>query len=143
MNRRTYLAVCAVFALGTAMAAEPSTLEVKLNYTGAGTVDEKHKIVLFLFDSPDFTQGNAMPIGSAMASAKDEVVKFKDIAKGPVYVVAAFDPKGEYDGQSGPPPSGSSLGMLIEGPNAPKAIALEPGKTTTITLTFNDMIKMP
>src|ERR1017187_8142118 len=30
------------------------TLKVKLKYTGPGTVDEKHKIFVFVFDTPDF-----------------------------------------------------------------------------------------
>ncbi|HXN49190.1 MAG TPA: hypothetical protein VN893_21230, partial [Bryobacteraceae bacterium] len=35
----------------------PRTLKIKLNYTGAGTVDAKHQIIIFLFDSADFTSG--------------------------------------------------------------------------------------
>ena len=31
-------------------AAQGRTLKVKLHYTGSGTVDEKHKIITFLFD---------------------------------------------------------------------------------------------
>jgi hypothetical protein len=33
-------------------APAPRTLKVKLNYTGSGTVDEKHKIIVFVFDTP-------------------------------------------------------------------------------------------
>ena len=47
-------------------APAPRTLKVKLNYTGTGTVDEKHKIIVFVFDSPDFMQGNAMPVGARL-----------------------------------------------------------------------------
>ena len=123
--------------------AAARTLKVKLHYTGAGTVDEKHKIVLFLFDSPDFTQGNAMPTGTQMTAVKDGSVTFSDIAGSPVYVAAVFDPTGGYDGVSGPPPSGASLGMYTKEPPAPGPIAIEAGKTVEIDLTFDDSAKMP
>ena len=59
--------------------AASRTLKVKLHYTGSGTVDDKHKIVVFIFDSPDFTQGNVMPTGSQSAAGKDETVAFTEI----------------------------------------------------------------
>src|SRR4051794_39766254 len=68
---------------------EPGTVAVKLNYTGAGTVDDKHKIFVFLFDSPDFTQGGVMPIGSQAASSKNGTVTFPDITAATVYIAAA------------------------------------------------------
>jgi hypothetical protein len=83
----------------------PRALKLKLNYTGSGQVDSKHRIIVFLFDSSDFVQGgDTMPFASMSASAKDETVAFSDVAQSPVYVVAAYDPAGSYDGQSGPQP---------------------------------------
>ncbi len=118
------------------------TLKVKLNYTGAGTVDDKHKIVLFLFDSPDFVQGNVMPIASGFAKAKDETVVFPDLDKSPVYVVAVYDPTGAYEGMSAPP-SGSSMGMYMKTPGQPEPVKIEPGGTVQIDLAFDDTAKMP
>lgn len=119
------------------------TLKVKLAYNGTGTVDEKHKIFIFLFDSADFIQGGVMPIGSQAASAKDAVVTFADLTTSPVYVTASYDPKGEYDGVSGPPPSGSSMGMYSKTPGTPEPVKIEPGKTVQIELAFDDAFKMP
>ena len=85
------------------------TLHVKLSYTGSGRVDDKHKILVFLFDSPDFVRGGAAPFASMGATSKDGAVTFNDVAKSPVYVGTVYDPTGQYDGQAGPPPSGSSL----------------------------------
>jgi len=119
------------------------TLKVKLHYTGSGTVDDKHQIHVFLFDSPDFTQGNAMPIGMQSASGKDETVTFSGIDKSPVYVAAVYDPTGGYDGQSGPPPSGSSLGMYTKEPPQPGPITIDEGKTAEVELPFDDTAKMP
>jgi len=119
------------------------TLKVKLNYTGSGTVDEKHAIRVFLFDSPDFANGNAMPFTMQSGESKDATVTFADTGKSPVYVAAVFDPTGGYDGQSGPPPSGSSLGAYSKAPPQPSAVEIEEGKTVEIELPFDDSTKMP
>lgn len=124
-------------------APAPRTLKVKLNYTGAGTVDNKHQIIVFLFDTPDFMGGGVMPIGTQAATAKDGVVTFTDLTVSPVYTAACFDPTGGYDGVSGPPPSGSSIGVYSKEPGVPGPIALEDGKTAEATLTFDDSFKLP
>jgi len=121
----------------------PRTLKIKLKYTGAGTVDAKHAIIVFLFDSPDFQTGGVMPFATQSAQAKDATLTFPDLASSPVYAVAVFDPTGGYDGQSGPPPSGSSLGMYSKTPGTPEPIKIDPGKTAEIELAFDDTAKMP
>lgn len=140
----TALALASSFAMAQDKSAAPAprTLNVKLNYTGSGSVDDKHHIIVFLFDSPDFAQGNGMPIAAEHATAKDATVKFGDLDRSPVYVAAVFDPTGGYDGTSGPPPSGSSLGMYSEKPPEPGAIKIEPGKTAEVTVAFDDTAKM-
>jgi hypothetical protein len=123
--------------------AAPRVLKVKLNYTGSGQVDSKHPIIVFLFESPDFAQGDVMPFASMPASAKDQTVVFSDVGQSPVYVVTVYDPAGNYDGQSGPPPSGSSTGMYFKTPGTPEPVKIEPGQTVQIELTFDDSSKMP
>jgi len=118
------------------------TLKAKMNYTGAGTVDEKHKIFLFVFDSPDFMQGGSMPVAFGSASAKDQTVTVADLAASPVYVAVAFDPTGQYDGQSGPPPSGASMGIYSKTPGTPEPVKIDAGKTAEITIDFDDSHKM-
>jgi len=139
------LVVCAaafVPAIAQDKAAAPRTLKVKLNYTGTGTVDDKHHIFVFLFDSPGFVRGEGMPIGSQSATSKDAVVTFSDTGKSPVYVATVYDPTGGYDGQSGPPPAGSSLGMYSKNPGDPAAIDIEAGKSADVQVTFDDTSKM-
>jgi hypothetical protein len=119
-------------------------LKVKLHYTGSGTVDEKHKIIMFLFDSPEFVRGGeVIPFAMKDTASKDGVLTFTDMEKSPVYVTSVYDPSGGYDGQSGPPPSGSSLGMYSTSPGEPAPVKLEDGKTAEIDLTFDDTAKMP
>ncbi len=149
MTRKRFLALCGLTALCSLAAvsqeAKPEgkrTLAVQLNYTGAGHVDEKHKIFVVLWDSPDFAQGQAMPVALLPATAKDGVVTFSDVQKVPAYVSAAYDPNGGWDGQSGPPPSGSSLGMYSKG-GAPEPIDIVAGKSVNVTLSFDDSFKKP
>lgn len=118
------------------------TLKVKLHYTGSGTIDEKHKILVFLFDSPAFMQGQGMPFAVKSATHKNETVTFSDVVKSPVYVTAVYDPTGGYDGQSGRPPSGASLGLYSKTPGQPAPVNLDEGKTVEIDLAFDDTFKM-
>ncbi|MGE5645291.1 MAG: hypothetical protein ACM336_05805 [Acidobacteriota bacterium] len=142
------LACLAFAALALGIAAYGSqqsagrTLKVKLNYTGSGTVDEKHKIVVFLFDTPEFAQG--MPVAAQTAASKDATVAFEGFDAGTVYLVTAYDPKGEYgEAQTGPPPSGSSLGMYSKTPGTPEPIKVEPGKPVEVEVAFDDTVRMP
>ncbi len=150
MKKCIYL-VLGVLMVGTLVRAsnqdkpesKTRTLNVKLDYKGAGTVDDKHKIFVFVFDSPDFAQGGAFPIASESATTKDGTVSFPDLSTTPVYVASAYDPSGSYDGESGPPPSGTSMGVYIKTPGKPEPVEIEAGKTVTIGLSFDDSTKMP
>jgi hypothetical protein len=84
-----------------------------------------------------------MPIAVQAGAAKNATITFTDLDASPVYAVTVFDPKGEYDGQSGPPPSGASLGMYTKTPPKPEPVVIDPGKTVEIELPFDDSAKMP
>ena len=70
------------------------TLKVKLRHTGSGTIDEKHKILVFLFDSPAFIERDVMPLAMRSATSKNETVTFADAAKSPGYIGAIYDTTG-------------------------------------------------
>jgi hypothetical protein len=74
--------------------------------------------------------------------SKNGSVTFTDVQKVPAYVSAAYDPTGKWDAQS-PPPSGSSVGMYSTNPPTPTAIEVEPGKTATVKIAFDDSHKVP
>jgi hypothetical protein len=150
MKKYVYLAL-ATLLVGTLVRAsnqdkpetKTRTLNVKLSYSGSGTVDEKHKVFVFVFDSPEFITGGAFPIASGSSVTKDGTVAFPNLAATPVYVACAYDPTGGYDGESGPPPTGTSMGLYMKTPGKPEPVEIEAGKTATIELAFDDATKMP
>ena len=137
--------LCAAFTLQYGKAQEGSPLRglrVKVHYRGSGTVDEKHKIVVFLFDSPDFGRSNVMAFAVMSTSSKDGTVTFHDVAKSPAYIGTVYEPSGSYAERQGPPPPGSSLGMYSKTPGQPAPVKVEAGKTIDVELTFDDSVKM-
>jgi hypothetical protein len=145
------LAVCATAAallliapqIGTSQNSNPAyKLQVHVNYTGAGTVDDRHKIHIVLWDSTDFMKGeDVMPVAIQSTASKDGDVTFEHVSKTPAYVSAVYDPSGHWDAQSNPP-EGSSLGLYSKTPGTPEPVDLKPGQTSKIQLSFDDSTKM-
>lgn len=123
-------------------AADGGTIKVKLNYTGSGTVDANHKIYVALWNSADFTKGSSMPISVESTTSKTGTVTLSGVKADPSYVSTALDPSGKWDAQSAPP-SGSSLGMYSKTPGTPEPIHVGAGKTASVTISFDDSVKMP
>lgn len=139
------LLLCAAFTLQYARAQEGSPLRglrVKVHYRGSGTVDAKHKIVVFLFDSPDFGRREVMAFAVMSTDSSDGTVTFNDVSKSPAYIGTVYDPNPGYADRQGPPPPGSSLGMYSKTPGQPAPVKVEPGKTIDVELTFDDSVKM-
>jgi hypothetical protein len=141
-------AACFGLLLSTARTGLPqdtnasSKLKVTVHYSGAGTVDEQHKIYVVVWDSAGFVKsGEARPAAVKSTSSKNGLVTFDDVKKSPAYVSAAYDPSGQWTAQS-PPPDGSSLGLYSKTAGTPEPIDLKPGQTTSIELPFDDTVKM-
>lgn len=117
-------------------------LQVDIHYTGSGTVDDNHKIFVALWDSPDFQDASGgQPVSVQSTNSKNGTVSFTDVQKIPAFVTTAYDPSGHWDAHSNPP-SGSSLGMYSKAPPKPEPIDIAPGKTTKITISFDDTHKV-
>jgi len=140
MARLTVLCGVLLLSAAIAPAQQDLTLQVQLHYTGSGTVDATHKIFVALWDSADF--GSAPPTDVKSATSKNGVVTFSNVKKTPTYMSAAYDPTGHWDGASGPPPAGSSLGMYSKAPPKPDPIDIAPGKIAKVTITFDDAVKV-
>jgi hypothetical protein len=131
-----------LFATGAGgqTSAERRAIQVEINYTGAGTVDARHKIYVALWDSSDMSGGPPAAVRSL--DSKKGTVTFSIVQKVPAFVSAAYDPSGTWDAQS-PPPSGSSLGMYSKNLPNPEPIDVAPGQTVKVSITFDDSAKVP
>jgi hypothetical protein len=125
----------------SASARAGGTLEVKLTYTGAGEVDQNHKIWVYLFDNPDIGTGS-MPFQVASVSSQEQVLTLSGIIQSPVYLAAIFDSNGYYDGMS-PPASGCPVTLYGIETGAAAPINITEDETTKIDVTFDDSIRIP
>jgi hypothetical protein len=139
---RAVLALVAVVVLAGAtpevMAQEAGKLKVTVDYKGTGSVDASHEIFVWLFDTPNIT-ADTPPIASDVLTANGGSLNFSGLPK-QVYLAAAFDEKGDYDGTSGPPPPGTPITIYGD---AGTAAAIATGAEAAITVTFDGSVRMP
>ena len=140
------IALCAVSLMAPRLALSQthkgSALQVHVDYKGAGTIDQTHKIFVVLWDSPDFVKGavTGPPFAVTQLTSKSGTVKFDDVEHNPVYLSMAYDPTGAWAGDT-EPPVGASLGLYSKEPGTPAPIKLEPGKITKISVVLDDSFK--
>ena len=132
------LVAAAAMPFAAPAAASTGSVKVTINYKGKGTFDAKHRVWVWLFDTPDIGPGS-MPIAEVSIDANGSVATFDGIDVERVYIAAAFDESGTMSG-SAPPPSGSPIGILMSADGRPKNVA--PGEVG-IVLTFDDSQRMP
>ena len=120
-----------------APAAATKDVSATITYTGKGTVDADHQIVVFLFAEP--TVGpQSRPLGPPQIVTKNgQTITFKDAPGSAVYILAIYG--GKYDGRNGPPPAGTPIGFYSKDGKAPTAVT--PGTKTPVKLTFNEAKK--
>lgn len=113
-------------------------LSVKVQYQGAGEVDSRNGIHLYLFDTPNISAGS-MPIAMSSAWQNGSEVTFSYIHNATVYMVGAY---GAYDPNMGPPPTGTPVAFYRAGEPTPTPIAMDKDKVQ-IEFTFDDSFRMP
>jgi len=135
------LAAVAVCAIAPLRAAAPDTgqLKVTVNYKGPGTVDKSHQIFVWVFDNPDIG-ATSTPISSDVITANGGTASFSGLPK-TVYLAAAFNEKGDYDGTQGPPPTGTPV-TVYGGMGTATAVETG-GAEAAVTITFDDSTRMP
>ena len=121
-------------------AAAIKNVSVTVTYTGKGTVDAGHGILVFLFSTPDIGAGS-QPLGNPLTIEKNGgTVTFKEVSASPVYIAVVYNESGSYTGIGGPPPIGSPVAIHskdVKDPNSP-ALAVTPGPKTTVKMSFSD-----
>jgi len=135
------LAAVAVCAIAPLRAAAPETgqLKVTVEYKGPGTVDNSHQIFVWVFDTPDIS-ASTEPISSDVITANGGAASFSGLPK-TVYLAAAYNEKGTYDGTQGPPPTGTPV-TIYGGMGTATAVATG-GAEAAVTITFDDSTRMP
>src|SRR5262245_59445432 len=69
-------------------------VSVTVTYTGKGTVDAGHGILVFLFDNPNIG-GGSQPLGNPLTIEKNGgTVTFKDVSASPVYISLVYNEAG-------------------------------------------------
>lgn len=115
--------------------AAPGELPVTLTYKGKGAVDEKHKLIAWLFTDPDVTSASR-PVGTVTLAKNGGTATFKNAPATPVYIFAVYDETGSYDGVSGPPPHGLPSAIYRKTAKGPPT-AVTAG-STAVAFTFTD-----
>ena len=128
--------VCGLMAPAAGMAQKAADLAVTVNYTGKGTVDATHEILVFLFTTPNPT-AESEPLGMQTITKNGGTATFTAVAPETVYVVMVYDEKSNYDGNS-PPPAGAPIGNYGKGG---KALPVKPAETPKIKATFDDSVR--
>lgn len=121
------------------VAQESGKLKVTIEYKGAGTVDASHEIFVWVFDNPNIG-ADSVPIASDALTANGGSLNFSGLPK-EVYLAAAYDEKGDYDGTSGPPPPGTPITIYGE-TGVAKAIPTG-GADAAVSVTFDATVRMP
>ena len=120
---------------GPAKAAPASTdLRVTLTYRGKGVVDEKHKLIAWMFTDPNITSAS-LPVGTETATRNGATITFKNASATPVYVFAVYDQTGSYDGVGGPPPAGLPCAIYKKAAKGAPAAVSAGGAPIVFTLT--------
>jgi hypothetical protein len=143
MGAFAMLGVLGVLTSGIARAGQAAAsgkLDVVVNYTGQGAVDQDHRVWIWLFDTPNITV-DAEPIATGVVSSNGAGYKFVGLPK-QVYVAAAYDAKGGYDGTSGAPPSGTPYTIYGGGSGAATPVPTG-GDDASVNVSFDDSLRIP
>jgi uncharacterized protein (DUF2141 family) len=143
---KTMGAVLTIAVVGSALAlAMPrhdraaGALKVTVDYKGPGTVDKDHQIWVWIFDTPDIT-ADSTPLAVDSLTTNGGTISFTNLPA-TVYLAAAFDERGGYDGTQGPPPTGTPITIYGE-VGAAKAVTTG-DESAAVTVTFDDTVRMP
>ena len=120
-------------------AQESGKLKVTVDYKGTGDVDATHEVFVWIFDTPNIG-ADSVPIANDVITANGASVNFSGLPK-EVYIAAAYDETGDYDGTSGPPPSGTPIPIYGD-MGVAKAIPTG-GADATVSVTFDATVRMP
>lgn len=137
---RVIVALALVASAAPAIVAqEAGRLKVTVDYKGSGDVDATHEIFVWVFDTPNIG-ADSVPLANDVVTANGASLNFSGLPK-EVYLAAAYDEKGDYDGTSSEPPSGTPV-TIYGDMGVAKAIPTG-GADAAVTVTFDGTVRMP
>ena len=107
-----------------------------VNYTGSGSVDADHKIIVVIYDQPDLDMQHR--IGMRMLTENGGTATFTDITADTVYLFALYAQHGA-SGAGGPDPR-SPVAVYGESVESPQAIHLD--ETSKVTFRFVESLRL-
>lgn len=131
------VAQASVSAASATVAQAADGVNVTVTYTGKGEVDARHRLWIWLFDSPNIGPG-AMPVAELSLDKNGDTAAFSGVTTPTVWIAIAYDEQGGFAG-SAPPPPGSPVTLHMDA-NGP--IGVTPGPTANVTITFDDSQRM-
>ena len=130
-------------ACGQDKPAESGKLAVSVDYTGKGTVDKDHHLWIWAFDNPDSsTWADTTPLAVGTLTENGATTSSPALPK-QVYLAAAYDEKGGYDGTSGAPPLAHQSPSMAQTAGGPAGAVPTGGDDATLKFTFDDSFRMP
>ena len=115
--------------------AAAGDISVVVNYTGKGTVDAAHELLVFMFNTPNIN-AEGSPMSMQKATKNGETLTFKGVAQNPVYFIAIYNETGNYHG-GGPPTAGLPYMIYAKDAKSP-ATAVAPGGKAPIKISISD-----
>ena len=128
----TLFVTTTAFAQTPAPAAAATDRSITVTYKGKGPVDATHDLIVFAFDHPTVT-ADSRPLAHQYVQKNGGTATFSGLTD-PVYFFVVYDEKGNYDGQSGPPPAGTPISFYA----GPKGDALPVKAGAKVKMTFTD-----
>lgn len=131
LSLATLLVTSPIAAQPPAPAAGATDRSITVTYKGKGAVDATHDIIVFAFDHADVT-ANSRPLAHQYVQKNGGTATFSGLSD-PVYLFVVYDEKGNYDGQSGPPPAGTPVAVYAGAKG--EALQVKPGAKAKMTFT--------
>jgi hypothetical protein len=132
------LVVCAPFSAQAEQTkgAADTSVSVTIKYAGKGAVDAKHRLWVWLFDTPQIDAGS-IPIAEMSIDKNGGTATFPNVAAKQVYVAIAYDEGGGFQGQAPPPPGSPVTFYGIKAATDPPA-PVTPGPKGKVNVTLTD-----
>ena len=124
------------------VAQESGKLKVTVNYNGRRRRSTRRtRVFVWVFDTPNIGGGLGAHRQRCRHRQRRARSTFSGLPK-EVYIAAAFDEKGDYDGTSGPPPTRHADHSSTAIWRVAKAVPTG-GADAAVTVTFDATVRMP